>query len=273
MRLCRIAATRSTRDIAYGPLPRQKLDVYRPTIAAGPADVVIFFYGGDWQTGQKGDYRFVAQSLASRGFVAVIPNYRLYPEVRFPSFVEDGAAAIRWVHDNIQRFGGNGQQIFLMGHSAGAHIAAMLTLDAEYLRAVGLDRSAIRATAGLSGPYDFVPPPDDRGVFSMPVDDAIPDPRIEPIHFVDGREPPMLLVTGSKDETVDPANTSRLAERIQAAGGEVRIIFYPNRAHVGVVLAFAWPFRWLAPVVRDTTTFFREHELNHPSTAPATFAR
>ncbi len=203
-----------TRDLAYGADPRQKLDVYRSTTAQGPSDVVIFFYGGDWQNGQKEDYRFVAQALASRGFVAVIPNYRLYPQVAFPAFVQDGAAAVRWVHVNISRFGGDSRRIFLMGHSAGAHIAALLTLDGEYLRDVGLDRSAICATAGLSGPYDFVPPPDDRGAFSMPRDDATPDPRIEPISFVDGRAPPMLLVQGSKDQTVDPGNISRLADRI-----------------------------------------------------------
>lgn len=258
------------RDISYGALPRQKLDVYRPTSGAGPSDVIIFFHGGSWQSGQKEDYRFVAQALASRGFVAVIPNYRLYPQVAFPTFVQDAAAAVRWVYDNVARFGGDPERIFLMGHSAGAHIAVILTLDGEYLEAVGLSRSAIRATAGLSGPYDFVPSASDRGVFSMPLDEKTPDPRIEPISFVDGRAPPMLLVQGCKDETVDPANASRLADRIRVAGGEVRTIFYPSRAHVDVVLAFAFPFRWLAPVLTDTTTFFREHESNLAAPSPAT---
>jgi acetyl esterase/lipase len=96
-----------TRDIAYGDQPRQKLDVYRPKHAAVPAAVVVFFYGGDWQTGGKGDYSFAAEALTSRGFVAVLPDYRLYPVVRFPAFVKDGASAVRWVRDNISGFGGD----------------------------------------------------------------------------------------------------------------------------------------------------------------------
>jgi len=257
-----------TKDIAYGTEPRQKLDVYQPSDAVpaqsvskgSAASIVVFFYGGDWQSGSKDDYRFVAQALASQGFLTVMPDYRLYPQVTFPAFVEDGARAIRWAHDNAPRFGGDPSRIFLMGHSAGAHIAVLLTLDAHYLQAVGLDRSAIRATAGLSGPYDFVPPPDDRGAFGMTRDDTTPDPRIEPIHFVDGHAPPLLLVQGLADTTVGPENAANLADRIKQAGGNVRTIFYPDRGHVGVVLSLAWPFRWLAPTLRDTMAFFREQE-------------
>ena len=152
------------RDVAYGPLPRQRLDVYRPRERVKPAGVVVFFYGGDWQNGSKADYRFVGQALASRGFVAVLPDYRLYPQVTFPAFVEDGALAVRWAHDHL----GDAGPLHLMGHSAGAHVAALLALDDHYLKNVGLDRGAVRAAALLSGPYNFVPPPADRGVFSMP---------------------------------------------------------------------------------------------------------
>src|SRR5687767_4233845 len=127
-----------TRDVAYGTLPRQKLDVYRPRGATSLSPLVVFFYGGDWQTGSKRDYRFVTQALASRGFVAVMPDYRLYPEAVFPAFVEDGALAVRWARNHAALIGGDGRRIHLMGHSAGAHIAALLTLDEHYLRDVGL---------------------------------------------------------------------------------------------------------------------------------------
>jgi acetyl esterase/lipase len=247
-----------TTDLAYGDLPRQKLDVYRPNKSSAAA-VVIFFYGGHWQTGSKTDYRFVAQALTSRGFVAVLPDYRLYPQVTFPAFVQDGAAAVRWVHDNISRFGGDPAKIYLMGHSAGAHIAALLTLDGHYLKDVGLDQSAVRATAALSGPYDFVPLPQDKAVFGMNETDSTPDPAIEPIHFVDGHAPPLLLLHGLKDQTVEAGNAARLEAKIRAAGGKVQYIAYPNRAHVGVVLALAWPFRWLDPVLDNTVKFFNEH--------------
>ena len=248
---------RRTSGIAFGPLPEQKLDVYRPTHPDPTRGVVVFFYGGDWRNGTRGDYAFVGQALASRGFVAVLPDYRKYPAVRFPAFVQDGALAVRWAHDHVADLGGDPDRLFLMGHSAGAHIAAMLTLDAAYLRAVGLDRSAIRGTVGLSGPYDFVPPDDDKGAFGMARDDAHADPAIEPVHFVDGREPPMLLVQGEQDTTVDPANATKLAAAINGAGGWVEVIRYPCRAHVGVVLSLAWPFRWLSPVLDDAAAFLR----------------
>jgi acetyl esterase/lipase len=235
------------------------LDVYRPTKSSEAGRVVVFFYGGHWQSGNKSDYFFVAQALASRGFVAVLPDYRLYPNVTFPAFVRDGAAAVRWVHDNISRFGGDPEKVYLMGHSAGAHIAALLTLDGAYLKDVGLSRNAIRATAALSGPYDFVPAPQDRGVFGMGPTDSVPSAQIEPVHFVDGHAAPMLLLQGLKDQTVKPENTARLAAKIKEAGGDVRVIEYPDRAHVGVVLALAWPFRWLDPVLDDTVKFFSEH--------------
>ena len=245
-------------DVPYGPNVRQKLDVYRSKHGVPAAPVVVFFYGGEWKAGSKANYRFVAEALTSRGFVAVLPDYRLYPEVTFPAFVEDGARAIRWAHDNASRFGGDPQRLYLMGHSAGAHIAALLTLDERYLKAVGLDRSAVRATAGLSGPYDINPSPDDRPVFNLPPGNSPPDPRINPVNFVDGHEPPMLLVQGQRDRLVQPAQAEELASRIRQAGGEVQLIEFPI-GHGETVLSLALPFRWLAPVLRETTVFFRQH--------------
>jgi acetyl esterase/lipase len=246
-------------NIAYGPLPRQTLDVYHPCSKA-PTDIVIFFYGGDIQNGTKQNYRFVAQALTSRGFIAVLPDYRLYPIVTFPAFIDDGALAVRWVHDHAREIGGDPDHVYLMGHSAGAYIAVMLSLDGQYLKRVGLDRSAIRATASLSGPFDFIPPPEDRGVFGMSRGDTNPRPQIEPINFVDGHAPPILLIQGLQDPEVDPANATELAALIRKKGGEVNLIGYPNCAHVGVALALAFPFRWHAPVLHDTVKFFREHQ-------------
>lgn len=258
-----------TPDLSYGVHSRQKLDVYRPrgdapstgTSTGTPPSrgVVVFFYGGSWDSGSKDDYRFVAEALTSRGFVAVVPDYRLYPAVTFPAFVEDGAQAVRWVHDNAARIGADPRCIYLMGHSAGAHIAALLTLDAHYLQDVGLNRGAIRATASLSGVYDFVPGTDTRPIFGMRRGDPTP-PEIQPMHFADcGGAPPMLLIHGKQDDVTDPANALRLAARIRAAGGEVRTILYDQRGHAGVAMALAKPFRCLAPVLCDVATFFKAH--------------
>lgn len=256
-----------TSNLAYSSSPRQKLDVYVPRHAKTKTAVVIFFYGGDWQNGDKGGYRFVAEAITSKGFIAVLPDYRLYPVVTFPAFVTDAALAVRWVHENIASYGGDPSRVFLAGHSAGGHIVALLTLDKHYLENVGLNRDVIRATAGLSGPYDFVPSPPDRGVFSMLLNDATPPADIEPINFVDGTAPPMLLIQGLSDPTVNPRNATELAAKIRAAGGNVRCITYPGVGHVGVVLSFAWPFRWLAPTLRDMTSYFKQFNAQpaHPS--------
>jgi acetyl esterase/lipase len=254
-----IGCTR-TADIAYGPLPREMLDVYEPHHAGlGKKRIVIFFYGGYWKVGSKDDYRFVGQALSSEDFIAVLPDYRLYPSVIFPAFVQDGALAVKWVHDNAQRLGGDPDHIYLMGHSAGAHIAALLTLDPKYLRSVGLDRGVIRGFAGLSGPYDFKIGPELRPAFGMPPTTGPVNPDIEPIHFVDGKEPPMLLLQGGNDHTVEPGNTTRLADKIRAAGGQVTAIIYPGRSHVDLALSLSIPFRWIAPALRDSAAFFRSH--------------
>ena len=247
------------RDLAYGTQARQTLDIYRPCATTQPTPVVVFFYGGDWQSGEKSDYRFVAQALTTKGFIAVLPDYRLYPQVQFPVFVEDSAKAVRWVHDHIALFGGDPSHVYLLGHSAGAQIVMLLTLDKHYLRDAGIDRSAIRAAAGLSGPYDFKPRAQEQAVFGLHSDsDSVP-PAIEPIHFVDGTAPPILLIHGAKDDVVGPENAQRLFDKIDQAGGVARWIEYPDTGHVGTVLSFASWFRWLNPALCDVTKFFRAH--------------
>lgn len=247
------------RNLAYGADARQKLDVFVPQSVKPNGKVVVFFYGGSWRIGSKSDYRFVAQALTSRGFIAVLPDYRLHPQVIFPAFIEDGAAAVRWVRDNIATYGGDPNQVYLMGHSAGAHTAALLTLDGHYLKAVGLDRNFIRATAALSGPYDFPSFPENRAVFGREPDDPTIDPIIEPITFADGQAPPMLLIHGLRDNLVLPSNATSLAAHIRQAGGAVEHIEYANRGHGGVLIALAWPNQWLCPVLRDVTDFFNRH--------------
>ncbi|HET6247196.1 MAG TPA: alpha/beta hydrolase [Tepidisphaeraceae bacterium] len=246
-------------DIPYGNIPRQKLDIYQPRGAEPNAPVVIFFYGGEWSAGEKGNYRFAGEALSSEGFIAVLPDYRLYPHVTFPAFVEDAAKSVRWVHDNIARFGGDPSRIYLMGHSAGAQIAVLLSLDPHYLADVGLNRNMIRATAGLSGPYDFLPYGDDRLVFNMKATDKAPPDAMEPIHFADGHAPPMLFIQGGKDQVVDPSNATEMQQKICKAGGYAKAIIYPDMAHEGIVIALASPWRWLAPVLKDSAEFFREH--------------
>jgi len=251
-----------TIGLSYGQIPRQKLDVYRPRNiqpnATPGTPVILFFYGGYWTNGEKNDYRFVAQAITREGFMAVVPDYRLYPQTTFPGFIEDGALAVRWVQDHIHQFGGDPNRIYLMGHSAGAHTVALLTLNPQYFEKVGLDQNAIRATVGISGPYDFVPDQWDGPAFNSKPGE-ISDPAIEPIHFANGHSKPMLLMQGLRDDLVQPKTAEELASAIQQDGGEAKVLLYPKLGHADMVLAMAWSFRWLGPVMHDAAEFIRQH--------------
>ncbi len=245
-----------TRDLAYGGDPRQRLDVYAPDAATGGADapVAVFFYGGGWTEGSKDQYGFVARALARRGIVTIVPDYRVYPQVRFPDFVTDGAAATRWARDNARRYGGNPRRLVVIGHSAGGYIAAMLALDPEYLHAVGLDPGRdLAGCVGLAGPYDFLPLGTDelRAIFG-PSDHLA---RTQPINFATATAPPMLLVTGQSDDTVYPRNSVHLAARIRERGGRAATIVYPRVGHRLLIGAFSRPLRFLAPVLDDVSGF------------------
>jgi len=242
-------------NLAYGEADRQVLDVYVPDQSASAAPVIVFFYGGSWKSGSRETYRFIAESFAPAGFVVVVPDYRLYPEVRFPAFVEDGAHAVRWVRDNIRNYGGDPERIILMGHSAGAHTAALLAFDERYLARAGVPATALRGLIGVAGPYAFDPLAyrSTRPIFSGVAD--IDTAR--PVTFVGGEDIPALLLHGADDTTVLPMNTEALADRIGKAGGRAATHVYPDTGHIGIVLSFAPPFRGRDTVYEDTLRFLR----------------
>jgi acetyl esterase/lipase len=245
------------RDIAYGPDPRQRLDIYRPRSAGGPAPLLVFFYGGGWDSGSKDYYRWVGRALAAKGFVVAVPDYRLVPAVHFPAFVQDGAAAVAKAREIAAAHGGDAGKVLIAGHSAGAYIALMLALDAEYLRAADVDPASVRATAGLAGPHDFYP-------FDVPASVAAfgqaPDPlATQPIHFARGDAPPLFLGHGGKDTVVRVRNSTALADAVRAKGGHAEFKLYRDLDHVDIVLALSRPFRGKAPVLDDVARFLHAH--------------
>ena len=241
---------------AYGPGPRQGLDVFAPSGRPAGAPVAVFFYGGSWKGGSRGEYGFVGQALAAAGFVTVVPDYRIYPEVRFPDFLDDSAAAVRWAADNAATYGGDPRRIVLVGHSAGAYNAAMLALDGRYLRRAGVERSRIRALAGLSGPYDFLPL--DPGTAQEVFGEAPNKAQTQPITFAGRGSPPAFLVTGDGDDTVRPRNTTALAAKLRGAGVPVTERVYPGLDHADTLLALSVLFRGKAPILAEMTAFLRD---------------
>lgn len=244
-------AMTGTRGIEYRPGPRNKLDVWQPTCtchSTKPRPVVVWFYGGYWQKGHRGDYRPLAFPFTSAGCVVVIPDYRLTPGVQFPTFIDDAADAVAWAHRHAAEFGGDPNRIFLAGHSAGAYVAAMLNLDQRYLDHAGVPRGAVRGTICLAAPTQFslsgdpyiqqaFGPYADRWSQTQPGTFATPD------------DPPMLLLQGDKDDLVKPGSNRYLSRLIRSKGGRATAVSYPNMTHFGLLVSMCWPI-WPTTDVR-----------------------
>ena len=245
-----------TRGVAYAPGARHKLDIYRPLRGmpkARPREsngspIAIFFYGGNWQQGERAQYEFVGRALARKGVTTVIADYRLYPEVKFPDFMDDAADAYAWVARTLaKRVDGKLRPIVLIGHSAGAHIAALLTLDKSYLAARGADVPQPTALIGLAGPYAFDPTtwPSTKAVFS-----DVKDPNVaRPVAFAKNGGPPTLLMHGLNDDTTKISNMRDLAKALKASGTDVQTLEFSNIGHLSILTAIAKPLRGWAPVL------------------------
>jgi acetyl esterase/lipase len=236
-------------DQAYGPGPRQKLDLYVPDHPNGK--VLLFFYGGGWQSGTKEMYPTFGQAFAAQSILTVIADYRLYPQVSYPAFVEDSARAFAYVQANAARYGGDAKQLFLSGHSAGAYNAMMLASD-PYLNDAGADISQICGAIGIAGPYDFLPLIDPGYIATF---EGRNRPETQPITYINGKRPPMLLAYGTSDDVVEPRNSISLAEKLRRFGSEVTLKAYPHTGHIGIILSLVPGLRWTTHLRADMLDF------------------
>lgn len=245
---------RRTPGLAYGPHGRQLLDVYQPSAPVRQAPLVVFFYGGSWSSGERGDYRFVGEALASVGIVALVADYRLSPAFRYPSFVQDSAQAVRWAFDHAGDYGAHPARVFVMGHSAGAYNAAMVALDPRWLAAQDLSPSRLAGWIGLAGPYDFLPIGDaqTRIAFDWPGTPA----DSQPLFHASQASPPALLLAPTRDRTVNPQrSTVAMAQRLKDLGVPVESALYDSVSHVTLVAAMASVLRGRAPVLARISAF------------------
>lgn len=254
-------------NLKFGDNARLRLDVYEPRGAHTERPVVVFWYGGSWLRGERSQYRFVGAALAQAGFVTVLPDYRLFPEVRFPAFLDDGARAVAWVQQHAKEFGGDPTRIVLMGHSAGAHMAAFLALNDDYLKRAGARPESIVGLIGLSGPYVLNPNSSVlHEIFSSPY--SIAD--WQPIRFVDASAPPALLVHGRDDDVVSVEQTRELSEALKRNNVHVETEILDGRDHPDTVAAFSLVLRYRAPVLEETVQFIeRVTSRSDPSRPPA----
>ncbi len=245
---------RVARDLPYGDDPRQRFDLYAPATAtpATPAPVLVLFYGGGWESGSKELYGWAAQALAAQGFVVAVPDYRLVPQVLFPVFIQDAAAATARVAEVVSAYGGDPGRLGVIGHSAGAHLAMMITLDRQYMTAVGKP-DLIRAAAGLAGPYEFLP---FDVASSINAFGQAPDPQqTQPLHFARADAPPLWLGHGTADVVVHDEDTILLDARMRALGGRCEMKLYPGLSHADLIATFSPLFRKKAPVLADVSGF------------------
>ncbi|WP_426041750.1 alpha/beta hydrolase [Brevundimonas sp. TWP2-3-4b1] len=255
---------RVARDLEYGADLRQRFDLYAPD-GAGPAlPVLVFFYGGGWDSGAKDLYGWAAQALAAQGFVVAVPDYRLVPQVLFPVFIEDAAAAVARVAEVAATYGGDPARLGVIGHSAGAHLTMMITLNRSYMAAVGKP-DLIRATAGLAGPYDFLPFDVESSINAF---GQAPDPvQTQPLHFARADAPPLWLGHGAADVIVHDEDTLLLDARMRELGGRCEAKLYPGLSHEDLIATFSPLFRKKAPVLADVSAFFHR-ELGQVATSP-----
>lgn len=248
---------RVAHDLAYGEAPRQKLDVYDNAKAGTyPKPVLVFFYGGGWHSGDKDHYGFAARAYAAKGFLVVLPDYRLVPNVHFPAFLQDSAAAIAWTWRNAAGFGGDPNRIVTAGHSAGAYNAIMPALDSKWLIAEGVPGNVIRAAAGLAGPYDFHPFNKPNSINAM---SRYPRPlETQPIRFVRTDAPPLWLGHGTSDSSVRVYNSRNLAAALKKAGAPVVLREYAGSSHNDLIIAVSGIFRARLPVLEESSAFLLE---------------
>jgi acetyl esterase/lipase len=244
-------------DISFGADPHLRLDIYTPNEGQGPWPTIIFVHGGSWSSGNKNPYEFAGRALAARGFLTIVPNYRLHPGHPFPAFVEDTAQAIDWTTRHAGEYGGDPKHIIASGHSAGAYNVALAILDKHYFDRLGTDVSAIKGVVLIAAPLDFLPL--DPGVAQDVFGEVADLPSTQPITFARGDVPPFLILYGTADKTVRPKNSINMAAALKAAGAQVELRAYEGISHVGIVLALSKWWRDKAPTLADMTAFARSN--------------
>ncbi|MFA1287963.1 alpha/beta hydrolase [Xanthomonas axonopodis pv. nakataecorchori] len=243
------------RDQVFDSAHGLALDVYQPR-GAVDAPVVVFFYGGTWKRGSRANYRWVGRALARQGVVAMVTNYRKYPQVGLHGFMSDAAGATAWSYRHAHEYGGNPNRLAVMGHSAGAHMAALLGTDARWLQAQGLKPHQLCGVVGLAGPYDFMPMTDSELV-EIFGDAPAAQRQSQPVRYVGGDEPPMLLLHGDADRVVELQNSISLQQALKREGGSAELKVYPGMGHLGILLALRKsPER--SQVLNDTLQFVRQ---------------
>jgi acetyl esterase/lipase len=245
------------RHVAFGPAQQQRLNIFRPKKFSGTLPVLFFAYGGSWSSGNADDYDFVGRAFAAQGYLTLVTSYRLRPEHAYPDFIRDMALTVKFAHDHATEYGGDGERIYAVGHSAGAYNIAMVALDQQYFQAAGVDKKWLKAVALLAGPFDFLPLDAEATIATFGAEKDLA--TTQPINFARADAPPILLLHGTADTTVYPKNSRSLQRHLMAAGAQATLKEYQGVSHVGIMLSLAKPLRGNAPTLADIVAFFKDN--------------
>lgn len=239
----------------------QQLDVYAPRKKpAAQQPVVVFIHGGNWNSGSKSQYGFIGRELARQGMVAVIVDYRLSPAVQVPAMAADCARAVQWTVAHIAEYGGDPNRIFLMGHSAGGGLAALLATDNTLFTQLGLPINPVRGAvlndpAGLDM-YDYLKKmqyPGDRQYLKSFGNNPAGWRQVSAMHHVTAASPPFLLFVGGHTYPSILHSSEAFRQRLQALGKEPSYTLQPGKNHIPMVLQLFWHnniiYRQLRPFV------------------------
>lgn len=217
-----------TKGQAFGEGARDKLDIYRAKNPKADAPMLIFIHGGAWDRGSKTTYRFLAEGFTKSGYDIVVPNYRLYPKAIYPEFLEDNAKAVAFTAEHFP-----GRPIVLIGHSAGGYNVLMLALRDKFLAKFGVNLcETIKGVVSLSAPVGVIP------LEGHPLIDIFPDRHAGDdgiLNSVGAPTPPFFLGHGEEDSIVNPINSTLLAEKVTARGGNAVVKIYPGLKHIGPI--------------------------------------
>ncbi|WP_425147390.1 alpha/beta hydrolase [Deinococcus sp.] len=242
-----------TPNLPYGPDVRNLLDVYQPA-SASRAPVVLFIHGGSWDSGSKDDYKFVGESFAREGYLVAIMNYRLAPKNPYPAYIQDAAQALKWLRGHAAEYGGNPDDLFVMGHSAGAFNAVEVVDNARWLSEAGVPISAVHGVIGVAGPYSY----DYRGMGTASAFPAGSDPAdVMPANHVRADAPPHLLLVAANDQVVYPQNGERMKAALEARKIPLTFTVLPNLDHYTIVGSLARSLTFLGKTRQEVLDFLK----------------
>jgi len=239
---------RTYRDIRYysGPDAHPKkhlLDLYLPREQGSP--LLVFVHGGAWTRGDKaayaGAYEQLAEGVSARNVAVAVVNYRLSPEVMHPEHARDVARAVAWLYRNSSTYGWSPDRIYLVGHSAGAHLSALVAVGPTYLKELGLTPAIIKGVVGISGVYDLTLGGVTARMMYEPVFSSDPETLSEasPARLVKKRTTPFLLLYAQNDYPSIDVQARRFEKKLKEAGTLVRIQMIPGRDHVSILAGMA----------------------------------